>query len=62
MSSSDASPIALPPASNPGSHSVRFGFENTYARLPEYFYQRWLLSLTEPIRGRGYVPHTSKKK
>jgi uncharacterized protein YdiU (UPF0061 family) len=40
MSSSDASPIALPPTSNPDCHSVRFGFENTYARLPEHFYAR----------------------
>jgi uncharacterized protein YdiU (UPF0061 family) len=40
MSSSDASPIPLPAASDPGSHPVRFGFENTYARLPERFYAR----------------------
>ena len=39
MSESDAFPIRLPAAS-PDSHSVRFSFENTYARLPEYFYVR----------------------
>src|ERR1700733_10002538 len=39
MSESDASPIRLPAAS-PDSHSVRFNFENTYARLPEHFYVR----------------------
>jgi uncharacterized protein YdiU (UPF0061 family) len=39
MSASDASPIRLPAAS-PDSHSVRFSFENTYARLPEHFYAR----------------------
>ena len=39
MSASDASPIRLPAAS-PDSHSVRFNFENTYARLPEHFYVR----------------------
>src|SRR5580700_221987 len=39
MSASDASPIRLPAAS-PDSHSVRFNFENTYARLPEHFYAR----------------------
>ena len=40
MSSSDAFPITLPAASWPDSHSVRFGFENTFARLPERFYSR----------------------
>ena len=40
MSSSDASPIASPATSDPDRHSVRFGFENTYARLPERFYAR----------------------
>ena len=40
MSPSDASPIALPATSDPEDHSVRFGFENTYARLPEHFYAR----------------------
>src|ERR1700733_10720072 len=39
MSESDAFPIRLPAAS-PDSHSVRFSFENTYARLPEHFYVR----------------------
>jgi protein adenylyltransferase len=39
MSESDAFPITLPAAS-PDSHSVRFSFENTYARLPEHFYAR----------------------
>lgn len=29
-----------PGASDPDSHSVRCGFENTYARLPERFYAR----------------------
>src|ERR1700684_3660636 len=36
MSSPDAPAIA-PEASD---HAVRFGFENTYARLPEHFYAR----------------------
>ena len=36
----DASPIASPVTSDPDGHSVRFGFENTYARLPERFYSR----------------------
>jgi uncharacterized protein YdiU (UPF0061 family) len=40
MSSSDASPIVTPICSEPGSRSVEFGFENTYARLPERFYSR----------------------
>src|SRR5271167_4724386 len=40
MSPSDASPITLLAASDPDSHSVRFSFENTYARLPEHFYAR----------------------
>jgi serine/tyrosine/threonine adenylyltransferase len=40
MSSSDSSPIASPAGSDLDSHSVRFGFENTYARLPERFYSR----------------------
>jgi uncharacterized protein YdiU (UPF0061 family) len=40
MSPSDASPIALPATSDPEDHSVRFGFKNTYARLPEHFYAR----------------------
>jgi len=40
MSSSDVSPIAASATSDPGPHSVRFGFENTYARLPERFYAR----------------------
>src|SRR5271169_2336780 len=40
MSPSDTSPITLPAASDPDSHSVRFAFENTYARLPEHFYAR----------------------
>src|ERR1039458_5843620 len=40
MSPSDASPIASPATSYPEDHSVRFGFENTYARLPEHFYAR----------------------
>src|SRR6266702_6272076 len=40
MSSSDASPNAAPATSDPDSRSVRFGFENNYARLPERFYSR----------------------
>jgi serine/tyrosine/threonine adenylyltransferase len=40
MSSPDASPVASSDASDPERHPVRFGFENTYARLPERFYAR----------------------
>ena len=40
MSPSDASPITLPPAFDSDSHSIRFSFENSYARLPEHFYTR----------------------
>ena len=40
MSSSDAFPFTLPAASCPDSHLVRFGFENTFARLPERFYAK----------------------
>lgn len=40
MSSSDASLIASAATSDPDRHSVRFGFDNTYARLPERFYAR----------------------
>ena len=40
MSSSDAPTIASPDHSGPDRHTVRFGFENTYARLPERFYAR----------------------
>src|ERR1039457_4484358 len=40
MSSSDASPIAVPAAAKVEDHPVRFLFENTFARLPEYFYVR----------------------
>jgi uncharacterized protein YdiU (UPF0061 family) len=40
MSSSDASGIVSPATSEPDRHPVRFGFENTYARLPERFYAR----------------------
>src|ERR1700678_4048235 len=40
MSSLDAFPIALPAPSNGDGPSVRFGFDNTYARLPERFYSR----------------------
>ena len=36
MTSPDA-PAVAPTASD---HTVRFGFENTYARLPEHFYAR----------------------
>src|SRR5271156_7018998 len=37
MSSPDAAPTIAPTASDPAVH---FGFENTYARLPEHFYAR----------------------
>jgi len=40
MSSSNNPQIASPVNSSPARHSVRFGFENTYARLPERFYSR----------------------
>jgi uncharacterized protein YdiU (UPF0061 family) len=40
MSSSDAFPIALPATSVTDGDSIRFGFDNTYARLPERFYSR----------------------
>ncbi len=40
MSSSDASLTASSDACEPDRHSVRFGFDNTYARLPERFYAR----------------------
>ena len=40
MSSPDASVIVSPATSGTGRHPVRFGFENTYARLPEHFYAR----------------------
>src|ERR1700743_1030726 len=36
MNSSDITEIASPVISDP----IRFGFENTYARLPERFYAR----------------------
>src|ERR1700734_1825375 len=39
MSSPDAPAIA-PPVTLGTGHFVRFGFENTYARLPEHFYAR----------------------
>ena len=40
MSSPDASGIVSPATSGPDRHPIRFGFENTYARLPERFYVR----------------------
>jgi serine/tyrosine/threonine adenylyltransferase len=40
MSSLDPSPIAPPASLDTDSQSVRFGFENSYARLPERFYSR----------------------
>jgi serine/tyrosine/threonine adenylyltransferase len=40
MSASDASAIASPAASSPDRQPIHFGFENTYARLPERFYAR----------------------
>jgi uncharacterized protein YdiU (UPF0061 family) len=40
MSSSDTSASTSPSTSDPTRSPVRFGFENTYARLPERFYAR----------------------
>lgn len=40
MNSPDASPAASSAAFDPESHPISFGFENTYARLPERFYSR----------------------
>jgi uncharacterized protein YdiU (UPF0061 family) len=40
MSSPDAPAIVLPAPSTSEHHPIRFGFENTYARLPERFYAR----------------------
>jgi uncharacterized protein YdiU (UPF0061 family) len=40
MSSPDAPVIGSPATSGPDRHPVRFGFDNTYARLPERFYAR----------------------
>jgi uncharacterized protein YdiU (UPF0061 family) len=40
MSSSHASAGASPIDSNPDYRAIHFGFENTYARLPERFYAR----------------------
>jgi uncharacterized protein YdiU (UPF0061 family) len=40
MSSPKVSAIASPAASGSDCEPVRFGFENTYARLPERFYSR----------------------
>jgi uncharacterized protein YdiU (UPF0061 family) len=40
MSSPDAPAIASSATSGSGHNSVRFGFKNTYARLPERFYAR----------------------
>src|SRR3979490_2865590 len=40
MSSSDTSGIASPATSGLDPYPVHFGFENTYARLPERFYAR----------------------
>jgi serine/tyrosine/threonine adenylyltransferase len=40
MSSPDASTLALPETSALDRQTVRFGFANTYARLPERFYAR----------------------
>ena len=40
MHSSDPSPIAPPASFDTDTQSVRFGFENSYARLPERFYSR----------------------
>ena len=40
MSSPDAPAIASPASPGADHHSIQFGFENTYARLPEHFYAR----------------------
>src|SRR5580704_12801765 len=40
MSSPKVSAIASPPAARFDGEPVHFGFENTYARLPERFYSR----------------------
>src|ERR1700690_1082494 len=40
MSSPDAPATGAPTSSGASQHPVRFGFENTYARLPERFYAR----------------------
>lgn len=40
MSAPNASAITPPANADPDNHPVRFGFENTYARLPERFYSR----------------------
>jgi serine/tyrosine/threonine adenylyltransferase len=40
MSSPVVPAIAVSATSSPGLQPVRFGFENTYARLPEHFYAR----------------------
>ncbi|MGA2649523.1 MAG: protein adenylyltransferase SelO [Terracidiphilus sp.] len=40
MNSSGPSPIVLFTAPHPGGSPISFGFDNTYARLPEYFYSR----------------------
>ena len=40
MNSSDTSPIALSGAPHVESRPVCFRFDNTYPRLPEYFYSR----------------------
>jgi uncharacterized protein YdiU (UPF0061 family) len=40
MSSPDAPAITSSSTSGPGRSPIRFGFENTYARLPERFYVR----------------------
>jgi uncharacterized protein YdiU (UPF0061 family) len=40
MSSPNNPEIVSPAASDSANNCVRFGFENTYARLPEHFYSR----------------------
>jgi uncharacterized protein YdiU (UPF0061 family) len=40
MSSPDAPAIASPDSPGADHHAIQFGFENTYARLPEHFYAR----------------------
>src|SRR5258708_33799850 len=40
MSSPDATAIASHDSPGADHHAIQFGFENTYARLPEHFYAR----------------------
>jgi serine/tyrosine/threonine adenylyltransferase len=40
MDSHDISPSTTQPTSATSGQEIRFGFDNTYARLPEHFYAR----------------------